>query len=117
MEKEQDIMKEENLEKTNLETAEKAKAEEVTEEANSESKKRILQGVVISNKPDKSIIIKVVRQVAHPLYKKYFKKSKKFIAHDENNDCNVGDIVRVASCRPLSKRKTWDLVEIVERAK
>jgi len=82
-----------------------------------QSSKRILQGVVVSNKPDKSIVIKVVRQVAHPIYKKYYKKSKKFMAHDEKNECNVGDVVRIRECRPLSKRKRWELLEIVERAK
>lgn len=79
--------------------------------------KRILQGKVVSNKADKTIIIKVERQVAHPIYKKYYKKTNKFMAHDENNDCNQGDTVRVRECRPLSKRKSWELVEIVNRAK
>jgi len=81
------------------------------------SNKRILQGVVVSNKLDKTIVIKVVRQVAHPLYKKYYKKTNKFMAHDPNNDCNIGDTVRVREARPLSKRKRWELVDIVDRAK
>ncbi len=81
------------------------------------SNKRILQGVVVSNKSDKTIIIKVVRQVAHPLYKKYYKKSNKFMADDPNNDCNIGDIVRVKESRPLSRRKRWELIEIVNKAK
>jgi len=79
--------------------------------------KKILQGKVVSNKPDKSIVIKVERQVSHPIYKKYYKKTKKFMAHDENNDCNIGDVVKIKECRPLSARKCWELVEIVERAK
>jgi small subunit ribosomal protein S17 len=79
--------------------------------------KRVLQGKVVSNKADKTIIIKVERQVSHPIYKKYYKKTNKFMAHDENNDCNQGDDVRVRECRPLSKRKSWELVEIVNRAK
>ncbi len=79
--------------------------------------KRILQGVVTSDKPDKTIIVKVERQVAHPIYKKYYKQSKKFMAHDENNDAHIGDIVRIRENRPLSARKRWVLIEIVERAK
>jgi len=79
--------------------------------------KRVLQGKVVSNKLDKSIVIKVERQVSHPIYKKYYKKTNKFMAHDEKNDCNIGDTVRIRECRPLSARKCWELVEIVERAK
>lgn len=81
------------------------------------SNKRILQGVVVSNKPNKTIIVKIVRQVAHPLYKKYYKRSKKIMAHDEKNECNVGDTVRVIESRPISKMKRWSLIEIIERAK
>ena len=83
----------------------------------SKATKKILQGKVVSNKPDKTVIIKVERQVSHPIYKKYYKKTKKFMAHDEKNDCNIGDVVRIRECRPLSARKSWELVEIVERAK
>ncbi len=79
--------------------------------------KKILQGRVISNKPDKTIIVNVVRKVAHPLYKKYYNQSKKFMAHDENNECNTGDSVRIKECRPLSARKRWELLDILERAK
>jgi len=74
-------------------------------------------GVVVSNKMDKSIVIKVERKVKHPLYGKFVKKSTKFMAHDENNECNIGDIVRIMETRPLSKNKCWRLVEVVERAK
>jgi small subunit ribosomal protein S17 len=81
------------------------------------SRKRILVGKVTSNKPDKTIIVAVERQVIHPLYKKYFKRTKKFMAHDPENSCNEGDIVRIRECRPLSARKRWMLVEIIERAK
>jgi len=91
--------------------------EKIEEPVAVKATKKVLQGQVISNKPDKSIIIKVVRQVSHPIYKKYYKKSKKFMAHDEKNDCNIGDVVRIRECRPLSARKSWELVEIVERAK
>lgn len=90
----------------------------VTREAiQAKATKKVIQGKVVSNKPNKTVIIKVERQVSHPIYKKYYKKTKKFMAHDENNDCNVGDIIRIRECRPLSARKNWELVEIVERAK
>lgn len=79
--------------------------------------KRILQGKVVSNKPDKTITVRIERQVAHPLYKKYYKRSKKVMAHDERNDCRQGDVVKVRECRPLSARKRWELIEIIERAK
>lgn len=79
--------------------------------------KRIMTGIIVSNKADKTIIVKCERQVAHPLYRKYYKKSKKFMAHDEQNDCNIGDTVRIRECRPLSARKRWELIEIVQRAK
>lgn len=84
---------------------------------NVKSRKRILTGKVVSDKPEKSIVVKVERQVAHPLYKKYFKRSKKYMAHDENNDAREGDTVRIIEERPLSARKRWRLLEIVERAK
>jgi len=114
-----EIMNENLDQAAEMSTADAAnEGQEVLEaDTSKKSNKRILQGVVVSNKPDKSIVIKVVRQVAHPLYKKYYRKSKKFMAHDEKNECNVGDVVRIRECRPISKRKTWELVEIVERAK
>lgn len=74
-------------------------------------------GVVVSNKMDKSISIAIERKVAHPIYKKYFKKTTKLMAHDEKNECNVGDVVKIMETRPLSKNKNWRLVEIVEKAK
>ncbi len=74
-------------------------------------------GVVIKNKMDKSIIIAIERKVAHPLYKKYFKKTTKLMAHDEMNESNIGDVVKVMETKPLSRRKNWRLVEIVEKAK
>jgi small subunit ribosomal protein S17 len=81
------------------------------------SKKRVLQGKVETNKANKTIVVKIQRQVAHPIYKKYYLKTKSVMAHDENNECKVGDKVRVRECRPLSAHKRWELVEIVERAK
>jgi len=74
-------------------------------------------GVVVSNKMDKSIVVKIERRVKHPIYKKYFKITKKLMAHDEKNECNVGDVVKIMEVRPLSKRKKWNLVEIIEKAK
>ncbi|HPF64686.1 30S ribosomal protein S17 [Lentimicrobium sp.] len=74
-------------------------------------------GVVVSNKMQKSIVVQVERREKHPKYGKFVKKSSKFSAHDENNDCNIGDTVRIAETRPLSKNKCWRLVEIIERAK
>ena len=74
-------------------------------------------GVVVSNKMDKSIVILVERKVKHPMYGKFVKKSTKFMAHDEKNEANMGDTVRIMETRPLSKNKCWRLVEIVEKAK
>ena len=79
--------------------------------------KRVSTGVVTSNKMDKTIAVSVERRLRHPIYGKFVKKSNKFMAHDENNDCNIGDVVRIMESRPLSKLKRWRLVEIIERAK
>ena len=73
-------------------------------------------GQVVSNKMDKTIVVAIEDSVQHALYKKIMKRTYKLKAHDENNDCNVGDTVRVMECRPLSKDKRWRLVEIVKRA-
>lgn len=74
-------------------------------------------GVVSSVSMDKSITVVIERKLQHPIYGKFVKKSKKLMTHDEKNECNVGDKVRIMECRPLSKRKKWRLVEIIERAK
>lgn len=74
-------------------------------------------GVVTSNKMEKSIVVSETRRVKHPLYGKFVLKTKKYHAHDETNDCNVGDTVKIMETRPLSKTKCWRLVEIIERAK
>jgi small subunit ribosomal protein S17 len=74
-------------------------------------------GVVTSNKMQKTITVSVERRLRHPIYGKFVKKTKKFLAHDEENTCNIGDMVRIMETRPLSKRKRWRLVEVVERAK
>ncbi|MBP5424231.1 MAG: 30S ribosomal protein S17 [Paludibacteraceae bacterium] len=75
------------------------------------------QGVVSSNKMDKSITVTVKYKEKHPIYQKFVNKTKKYHAHDEKNECNVGDTVRIMETRPLSKTKRWRLVEIIERAK
>ena len=74
-------------------------------------------GVVTSNKMEKSIVVSVVKRVKHPMYGKFVLQTKKFVAHDEKNDCNIGDTVRIMETRPLSKTKCWRLVDIIERAK
>ena len=74
-------------------------------------------GRVVSHKMEKSIVVLVERKVKHPKYGKFVKKSTKFMAHDEKNECNIGDTVRIMETRPLSKNKCWRLVEIIERAK
>ena len=74
-------------------------------------------GVVVSNSMDKSITISVKQKIKHPIYGKFVNKTSKFMAHDEENTCNVGDTVKISETRPLSKNKRWRLVEIIERAK
>ncbi|MEL6534614.1 MAG: 30S ribosomal protein S17 [Bacteroidota bacterium] len=74
-------------------------------------------GQVVSNKMDKSITVAVQRRVKHPIYGKFIRKTTKFMAHDEKNECGIGDTVRIMETRPMSARKRWRLVEIVERAK
>ena len=77
---------------------------------------RSLMGRVVSDKMDKSIVVLMERQVKHPIYGKYIKRSKKYHVHDENNECAIGDKVKVMETRPISKDKRWRLVEIVEKA-
>ncbi|HHU46822.1 MAG TPA: 30S ribosomal protein S17 [Bacteroidales bacterium] len=81
------------------------------------NKRKIREGLVVSNKMDKSIIVSVERRFKHPKYGKFLKKNSKLAAHDEKNECNIGDKVRVMETRPISKTKCWRLVEIIERAK
>lgn len=78
---------------------------------------KVLTGEVVSSQRDKTIAVKVVRKTMHPKYKKYMTRTTKFHAHDENNECSVGDIVSICESRPISKTKTWRLVEIVEKNK
>ena len=81
------------------------------------SKRKEKIGKVTSDKMEKSITVVIERKIKHPMYGKFVQKSTKFIAHDEKNDCNIGDTVRIMETRPLSKNKCWRLVEIIERAK
>jgi small subunit ribosomal protein S17 len=86
----------------------------MTEAANSTA--RTINGKVVSDKMDKSITVLVERRVKHPIYGKYVKRSTKLHAHDENNECNIGDVVTIQETRPLSKTKSWRLVSVVEKA-
>jgi small subunit ribosomal protein S17 len=88
---------------------------ETTQETRNLRKERV--GKVITDKMDKSIVIAVQSKVKHPIYGKYMKKTSKFMVHDEKNEAGVGDTVRIMETRPLSKRKRWRLVEIIEKAK
>lgn len=83
----------------------------------SETKIRTVQGTVVSDKMDKTAVIAVVRQVKHPIYGKFIKRTTKLHAHDENNQCGIGDKVTISECRPLSKNKSWTLVDVIEKAK
>ncbi len=76
--------------------------------------KRILQGVVVSDAMDKTVVVKVERRVMHPIYKKFIRRSKKYHAHDEANRCKVGDIVRICECRPVSKTVSWEVLADAE---
>jgi small subunit ribosomal protein S17 len=79
--------------------------------------RKVRVGLVTSNKMDKTITVTIERKVPHPIYKKYFKKSTKLMAHDEKRECGIGDKVKIMETRPLSARKRWRLVEIIEKAK
>ena len=74
-------------------------------------------GIVTSNKMEKSIVVSEVKRVKHPMYGKFVLKTKKYVVHDDLNDCNIGDTVKIMETRPISKSKCWRLVEIIERAK
>lgn len=78
-------------------------------------RRKVFEGVVVSDKMDKSVVVLVERLLLHPRYKKYLRYRKKFMAHDEHNRCRVGDVVRIMETRPLSKRKRWRVVEIIKR--
>ena len=78
--------------------------------------KMIRSGVVVSNKADKTVVVKVERKFQHPLYHRTVKQTNKFMAHDETNACQIGDVVKIVESRPLSKRKRWAVLEIVQKA-
>ncbi len=84
-------------------------------EKRNQRKERI--GLVVSNKMEKSIVVTVNRKIKHPIYGKFVNKTSKFVAHDEENNCNIGDLVKIMETRPLSKNKVWRLVEVIERVK
>lgn len=92
-----------------------APEEEAEDTGRNERKSRI--GLVASNKMDKTISVVIERRLKHPIYGKYVKKSKKLIAHDENNECQIGDLVKIMETRPMSRRKRWRLVTVLEKAK
>ena len=91
--------------------------DEVLDREMDRAKRRVKQGRVASNKMDKTIVVVAETRVPHSVYGKIVRKSTRFKAHDERNEANIGDVVRIAECRPLSREKRWRLVEIVERAK
>ncbi|MDW8018982.1 MAG: 30S ribosomal protein S17 [Chloroherpetonaceae bacterium] len=98
-------------------TPAEAPKDEPARPAEKKSLKRERIGKVISDKMQKSIVVAIERRVQHPIYKKYFKKTTKIMAHDEHNEAKIGDTVRIVEFRPISKRKSWVLAEIIERAK
>lgn len=79
--------------------------------------RKVRTGTVVSDKMDKTVTVLIERKIQHPIYKKYYRKSKKFLVHDESNTCGIGDVVTIMETRPLSKTKRWRVVEIVEKAK
>ncbi len=81
------------------------------------ARRKIRVGVVVSNRMEKSIVVSIERRVPHPIYKKYFRRTTKLMAHDEKREAGIGDTVKIMETRPLSKLKRWRLVEIVEKAK
>ena len=89
----------------------------VTETVEARSARKVREGTVVSNKMDKTAVVAVIERVRHPKYGKFMMRTKKLYAHDETNDANIGDKVRVMETRPLSKNKRWRVVEILERAK
>lgn len=94
-----------------------ATAADETPSAAPEKVARSVTGQVVSDKMDKGVVVRVDRRVKHPMYKKYVTRSTKLHAHDESNECNVGDIVVIEQCRPISKTKSWRLHRVIERAR
>lgn len=100
-----------------VKTVAPAKEEAPAADPNARGNRKVRVGKVVSNKMDKSIVVTVERRVKHRLYKKFFKKTTKFMAHDEKNECTIGDTVKIMETRPLSKMKRWRLVEVIQKAK
>ena len=98
-------------------TAEEYAAVGVPVEQTTRNERKTREGLVVSNKMDKTISVAIERRLQHPIYGKYVKKTKKLIAHDETNQCEIGDLVRIMECRPLSRRKRWRLISVLEKAK
>jgi small subunit ribosomal protein S17 len=84
--------------------------------ARQRGERRFREGVVVSNRMDKSVVVRIDRTTRHPLYARVLRRSSTVIAHDEENECNIGDRVRILGCRPMSKRKRWRVCEIIHRA-
>ena len=93
-----------------------SKAEPGSTPAPRTTQRKVRQGVVVSSKMNKTIVVKVERRVTHPVYQKVIKRTEKYHAHDEENACKVGDQVRIMECRPLSRTKRWRLLEVITRA-
>ncbi|MCS7228868.1 MAG: 30S ribosomal protein S17 [Candidatus Kryptonium sp.] len=91
--------------------------EQIQSEKPKRPQRKVRIGRVVSNKMNKTIVVAIERKVMHPIYKKVYVRTTKVMAHDENNECNIGDIVKIMETRPLSRHKRWRLVEIIERAK
>jgi small subunit ribosomal protein S17 len=91
--------------------------EQIQPEKPKRGQRKVRIGRVVSNKMNKTIVVAIERKVMHPLYKKVYVRTTKVMAHDENNECNIGDIVKIMETRPLSRHKRWRLVEIIQRAK
>jgi len=89
----------------------------MSESTQTRGRRKVRQGVVVSDKMDKTIVVEVQQLVRHPLYGKIMRRNARFKAHDENNECGIGDIVEIMECRPLSREKRWRLVRIVEKAR
>lgn len=91
-------------------------SEQVTDSSDQKAGKtaRVVTGRVVSNKMDKTIVVLIERKVKHAIYGKYMKRSTKLCAHDESNVCGIGDLVRIVECRPVSKRKAWRLLDVIE---
>ncbi len=110
-------LQEEQVQETPEVKNEAVKSDTTAEESTGRGMRKTRIGKVVSNKMDKSIVVSIERRVKHRIYKKFFKKTKKYMAHDEKNECGIGDTVKIMETRPLSKNKRWRLVEVVQKAK